>query len=398
MNIKRGMAKIKHIALKKYEEKKKEEENALINRILEEAKIESNTILFESEGDFTDNARALYEYMISKKMNEKYKMIWIVDNPDLYKKKYNVYFISRKHKNKKDLIKFYSMIGSAKYLFFTHPYWYHKRNKEQVIINLWHAIPFKGKGRDLHDIFDYIIVPSNFSKSLFHDFVGSVESQYIICGYPRNDLLFKKTNSIEKIIDMKNSPKVIICMTTFKQSTHMQDSEIIYPYVLPFITNKMELSELNEELKNANIKLIIKIHHLQKTELLNKMNLSNIIYLEDKDLTKEELQLYELIGQTDALITDYSSIMFDYMLIDKPIAYFVNDLEDYKRNRGFLVDNLDDYMIGDKMISKRDFDNFILNVKNNKDEYKEKRAKFVKKMFKYKKDNCQRLLDILNIK
>ena len=67
MNIKRGMAKIKHIALKKYEEKKKEEENALINRILEEAKIESNTILFESEGDFTDNARALYEYMISKK-------------------------------------------------------------------------------------------------------------------------------------------------------------------------------------------------------------------------------------------------------------------------------------------------------------------------------------------
>lgn len=55
-------------------------------------------------------------------------------------------------------------------------------------------------------------------------------------------------------------------------------------------------------------------------------------------------------------------------------------------------------MIGDKMISKRDFDNFILNVKNNKDEYKEKRAKFVKKMFKYKKDNCQRLLDILNIK
>lgn len=67
MNIKRGMAKIKHIALKKNEEKKKEEENALINRILEEAKIESNTILFESEGDFTDNARALYEYMISKK-------------------------------------------------------------------------------------------------------------------------------------------------------------------------------------------------------------------------------------------------------------------------------------------------------------------------------------------
>ena len=398
MNIKKYISKLKQLIFKNYKKRKKEKETTLINQILEEAKVEPNTILFESEGDFADNARALYEYMISKNMNEKYKIIWIVDDPNLYEKKHNVHFISRKYNNKKDLIKFYSTVGSAKYLFFTHPYWYHKRNKEQIIVNLWHAIPFKGKGRDLHDIFDYIIVPSDFSKSLFHDFVGSVEAQYIICGYPRNDLLFQKTNSIEKIIDIKNKPKIIICMTTFKQSTYMKDSEIIYPYVLPFITNKTEIFELNEELKAKNIKLIIKIHHLQKTELLNKINLSNIIYLEDKDLIKKDLQLYEIIGQTDALITDYSSIMFDYMLIDKLIAYFVNDLEDYKKNRGFLVDNLDDYMIGDKMLSKNDFDNFISNVKNNKDKYKEQRAKFVKKMFKYKKDNCQRLLDILKIK
>lgn len=88
-------------------------------------------------------------------------------------------------------------------------------------------------------------------------------------------------------------------------------------------------------MQKLKIKIIIKIHHLQKTDVLSKINMSNIIYLEDYDLNLKNIQLYELVGQTDALITDYSSIMFDYMLIDKPIAYFINDLENYKKIEAF---------------------------------------------------------------
>ncbi len=384
--------------LNKYYQLKKVKRDKIIDKTLKNTEIDNYTIVFESEGDYSDNCRTLYEYMISQKLNKKYKLIWIVDDPSKYKKEYNVYFISRKYKTKKELTDFYQTVGSAKFLFFTHPYWYHKKNDKQIVINLWHGIPLKAGGRDLHDTFDYITIPSDFSKQLFQKFIGSLESQYVIAGSPRNDLLFSKNDSLEKITSTDNISKVILCMTTFKQSENMKDSTIVCPFVLPCLNNEQELIDLNEELQKLKVKIIIKIHHLQKTDVLSKINMSNIIYLEDYDLNLKNIQLYELVGQTDALITDYSSIMFDYMLIDKPIAYFINDLEDYKKNRGFLVDNINDYMIGEKMLTKKDLLKFISDVVNNKDDYKEQRHKFAQKMFKYKNNNCQRILDIFNIK
>ena len=145
--------------------------------------------------------------------------------------------------------------------------------------------------------------------------------------------------------------------------------------------------------------MIIKIHHLQKTDLLSTITLSNILYIEDKDLNEKGIQLYELIGQTDALITDYSSIMFDYMLLDRPIGYFINDLEEYKEKRGFLVEDIDSYMIGKKMKSKEEFNDFLQEIINGKDQYKKEREKFAKKMHKYNDNqNCKRILEIFNIK
>ena len=399
MKLKIILSKTKGKLLKGYYNSKKQKKERLIKNILKNTQVSSNEIVFESEGDFSDNARALYEYMLKQKLNKKYKIIWIVDEPNNYKKEPNIEFISRKIKTKKEIQNFYEIIGKAKYLFFTHPFWYKKENKDQIIINLWHGIPLKAGGKDIHTTFDYITIPSEFSKKLFHKFVGSVESQYIITGSPRTDLMFEKSNCLQKITKINNNTKVIICMTTFKQSAYMKDSDIIYPFVLPFIENINELKILNNNLKKLNVKMIIKIHHLQKTDLLSKISLSNVLYIEDKDLNEKGIQLYELIGQTDALITDYSSIMFDYMLLDRPIGYFINDLEEYKEKRGFLVEDIDSYMIGKKMKSKEDFNDFLEEIINGKDQYKKEREKFAKKMHKYNDNqNCKRILKIFNIK
>lgn len=399
MKLKIILSKTKGKLLKGYYNSKMQQKEKLIENVLKNTQVSNNEIVFESEGDFSDNARALYEYMLKKKLNKKYKIIWIVDEPNNYKNEFNVKFISRKIKTKKEIQNFYEIIGKAKYLFFTHPFWYKKENKDQVIINLWHGIPLKAGGKDIHTTFDYITVPSEFSKNLFHKFIGSVESQYIITGSPRTDLMFEKNNSLKKITKLNNNTKAIICMTTFKQSTYMKDSDIIYPFVLPFIENINELKILNDNLKKLNIKLIIKIHHLQKTDLLSTITLSNILYIEDKDLNEKGIQLYELIGQTDALITDYSSIMFDYMLLNRPIGYFINDLEEYKEKRGFLVEDIDSYMIGKKMKSKEEFNDFLEDIINGKDQYKKEREKFAKKMHKYNDNhNCKRILEIFDIK
>ena len=308
--------------LNKYYQLKKAKRDKIIAETLKNAEIDNYTIVFESEGDYSDNCRTLYEYIISRKLNVKYKLIWIVDDPSKYKKEYNVNFISRKYKTKKELINFYQTVGSAKFLFFTHPYWYHKKNDKQIIINLWHGIPLTAGGRDLHDTFDYITIPSEFSKQLFQKFIGSLESQYVIVGSPRNDLLFSKNDSLKKITSTDDISKVILCMTTFKHSENMKDSAIVCPFVLPCLSNEQELIDLNEELQKLKVKIIIKIHHLQKTDVLSE-------YIEEKN----ELKLWSEVALND--------ILNDIEFVACPL-----------KGRWVEIDNHDDLAMAEKIFAQ----------------------------------------------
>lgn len=351
----------------------------------------SNVIVFESEGDYCDNARALYEYMISNKYNDKYEIIWIVNDVDRYrdinKNVSNVTFISRNNRHLFNLIKFYKLIGGAKYFFFTHPYWFNYRKQEQIVINLWHGTPLKSGGRDLSDIYDYAIVPSKNVVLWFKKFIGVKDSQIIISGNPRNDLLFENKKVISKVIDFKEGEKIFLLMPTFRQSQYMKDSDIINPFVIQGINNEKELLKFNDFLKKNNIKLLIKIHHLQLTSFIKDSKLSNIIYLQDRDLNDKNVQLYNFVGECDVLLTDYSSIYFDYLLLDRPIGFLIGDIDDYKRNRGFIVDDPEIYMPGEKIRSLDELYMFFNDVLSGKDKYKEERKKILNYTNKYRTNN-----------
>ena len=146
------------------------------------------------------------------------------------------------------------------------------------------------------------------------------------------------------------------------------------------------------------MKCIVKIHHLQKTEFLSKINLTNIIYIEDTDLEEKNINLYSLLGSMDSIVTDYSSIIFDYSLLDRPIGFAIADLNDYKKNRGFLVDNIEDYFCGDKIRSLFELKKYIENINNNIDLYKDERRKIMLNTNKYCDNNSsQRLVDYFKI-
>ena len=96
--------------------------------------------------------------------------------------------------------------------------------------------------------------------------------------------------------------------------------------------------ELNEMLKLRNAKLIVKIHPLQK--LSGEMKkYSYIEFVTQEQLNKSEMTVYSLLRAADALITDYSSVYFDFMMLDRPIGFTVDDIEEYKKNRGFASKN-----------------------------------------------------------
>lgn len=106
--------------------------------------------------------------------------------------------------------------------------------------------------------------------------------------------------------------------------------------------------------------------------------------------------VYDLMKLSDALITDYSSIAFDYMLLNRPIGYAIDDMEQY--TIGFSVPNPLDYMTGMKMKTSAELREFIASVAAGRDDYRAEREKLRDRIHTYQDGkNSKRLLKLLDL-
>ena len=95
---------------------------------------------------------------------------------------------------------------------------------------------------------------------------------------------------------------------------------------------------------------------------------------------------------TDALITDYSSVYFDYLLLDKPIGFVVDDLDDYRQNRGFLLEPVGRWMPGTRIEALKDLKEFARSVAQGDDLHREDRQDLVTMFFPQGIQNTAALL------
>ncbi|AGC67176.1 CDP-glycerol:poly(glycerophosphate) glycerophosphotransferase [Thermoclostridium stercorarium subsp. stercorarium DSM 8532] len=110
--------------------------------------------------------------------------------------------------------------------------------------------------------------------------------------------------------------KIILFMPTFRKSKIINRIDSTSDF--PIISSK-NISEINSFLKENKVLLVIKPHPYQNDiEFLN-LEFTNIIKFTNEDLAMKNVLLYELLGQVDALVTDYSSVYFDFLLTQKPI-------------------------------------------------------------------------------
>ena len=120
--------------------------------------------------------------------------------------------------------------------------------------------------------------------------------------------------------------------------------------------------------------------------------------MSDDDLRDNNVQLYQFISQMDGLITDYSSIAIDYLLLDRPIIFTLDDYEEYEKHRGFYKKDIKKYMPGEQVYN---YDEFLIAIKNiidNKDLYKEDRIKILPLYHKFKDgESSSRVLKFLKI-
>ena len=117
-------------------------------------------------------------------------------------------------------------------------------------------------------------------------------------------------------------------MPTFRNSEVLDsaESKIKLPFPLPGFKNEEELRHLDKTLKHLNVLLIIKKHPVQKEWGIEEDAFENIRFVNQEMLDQKEIQLYELISVSDGLISDYSSVAVDYMLLNRPLAFVLSDM------------------------------------------------------------------------
>lgn len=358
-----------------------------------------NIIVIESHNDFDCNGGAFYDYLIKNNYNKKYKIVWVLKHPEDAPKclPRNVVLVPEyKPSVRKD---YYICI--AKY--FTYDQNCHTKLKKGQI-----SIYFSHGSVGLKDCTGLISLPDNLDYCLTaSDFFAPIDArQYlweypnkkqVICGFPEHDRFYdNKTGDLEKIVDYKFD-KVILWMPTFRVTDlNRKDSIIEQKLGIPLISTLEEYKSIDEKLKQKNVLLIIKIHPKQNLETLMIKDTGNIKVLTGDRVKVLNVDNIALMKDVDALVSDYSSAAYDFLHMNKPIAYDFSDLESY--SRGIVVDDPHEMIAGHEIKNIEDFYNFIDDVSEGKDPYKKQREQLFDKIFKYHDGNsCKRIAELLKL-
>ncbi len=317
-------------------------------------KVDEKTLLFccFNGKSYSCSPKAIYEYMINNDEFKDYKFIWAFLDEKKYKnleknKNTSVVKIGAKEYKK--------YLAKAKYWIFNYKipdFLYPKKN--QIFVQCWHGTPLKRLGCDLEHFdnvlntidgikkrykieaskFTYFISPSKFASEKFISAwnLKEIGKKNIIVeeGYPRNDFLFnykeKDVQQIRKKLGIENdNRKIILYAPTYRSDQHQTGLGYVYKEEIDF--KKMEEKFGKEYL------ILFRPHYFIANSFdfdKYKGFVYNVANIDD---------INELYIISDILITDYSSVFFDYANLKRPMIFFMYDLEHYKNeSNGFYID------------------------------------------------------------
>ena len=354
-------------------------------------------IIFYSSPDFTDNCRAIFEEAVNQGLHNKYSIIWAVKKPEKYSKlSLPATFV--KHKS----LRCIWLFMRSKYIFRTHSFFGNRYIKNrQIMVVAWHGMGIKGTGalevppqRIKRNHYDYLCVTSDFFRIVKSICLNSSLDRNVITGLPRNDFMFKNTDVLSAMgIPNGNIVKKIIWLPTFRNSNLRNDGKISS---LGIEYKEGDLENLNAFLKEEDMLLLIKLHPWE-TGLIDKKTLSNIINIQDTDIPSQ-YSLYHLLGQMDVLLTDYSSIYTDFLLLDRPIGFVYSDFAEYRNTRGFIFEHVEEIMPGAHIHNFTELISFFKDISCNKDNFVSERER-IRRLFHYYTDDqsSARMLQTIGI-
>lgn len=371
-----------------------------INRFTPKYKV---IMFFTNNSETNDNNLALLKKLVEKGYAEKYKIYFFSKDGERYK-----HFNGVIYKN--------TLLAPLWFLFSRYCFYdcgtlKIKPSKSQMVISLWHGVPLKKIGLmvgeqssklDRYNDFTKIIVPHSSWASIYMQSFDCTKEQILINGFPRNDYLFHPNKiSMNKLGVVTNHEKMILWMPTFRKSTggRYSDSSIVSAdWDLPLFVNLKDIDLFNMSLKKIDVCLVIKLHPYSVLNKNQYPSFSNIYFIKNSDLNKNSILNYEFVACFDALVTDYSSILFDYLLLDKPIAFTVDDFDDYSNARGFSVADPEQYLVGNKISTSDDLLSFIQTTLAGVDLYSSAREEIRRTVHENVDDGAsQRLISFIGL-
>lgn len=268
-------------------------------------------------------------------------------------------------------------------------------SKKQLKIQLWHGVGLKPIRDRSHFEYNYFVSPSKWTNETNFERVFKAK-EFVNLGYPRNDVLLKKELDKNDFMfcdreiynqileDKRNNLKVVLYMPTFRENG--------------FDSFPLNFNVFNEALKKLNVKFYIKLHPYVLNQYLdsieNTKDYSNIVFCNTQG------DFYPILREIDILVTDYSSIAYDFMFLNKPIIFFIYDYDEYVKVREegigsrFLFDFYK-FSPGDKVKTEIEL---IDSISKNMglDEYKYERIVIRDKFFDYvDSSSSKRIFDVV---
>ena len=350
-------------------------------------KIDENMVFFSSFNGkyYTDSPKAIYLYMKNNPEFKNYKFVWAFIEPENYKELEDERTILVKQNTKK----YEEYLIKSKYWVINHRiYDYIYPKKEQVYVQCWHGTPLKRLGFDLQKAdnalntlnemqnkylieakkLNYMVSPSKFTSeklcSAFNLKKVHKENNIIEQGYPRNDFLYNYTEEDVKKIKQKLgidgiNKKIILYAPTWRDNQHQ--SGVGYTY-----KTEVDFDKLQKELQDEYI-ILFRAHYFVSNSFDFEKYKGFIYNVSDIDDVNETYIV------SDILITDYSSVFFDYANLKRPMIFYMYDFEEYKDEmRGFYIDINE--LPGEITKTEDELINAIRHTKNF--EYNKKYKKF----------------------
>ncbi len=364
--------------------KKRYRQKSIQKNIFSKLPIKNQTILYESflGRNYSDSPKALFNYLLQEEP-DKWKHIWILNDKELVEaspefQRSNVKVITRFS------WQYFYYVTVAKYFILNmrQPNYLEKK-QEQVILSTWHGTPLKHLVFDMDNVtsankkykrifyeqsrkWDYLIADNKYSENIFTSAFMYPRENILTYGYPRNDILINHTvedqERIKQRLGLPLDKKVILYAPTWRDDEFHSVGN--YKFTL-----QLDLERLRKELGNEYV-IILRMHYFI-SDVLDLSNYEGFAF----DYSKYN-DINDLFIVSDLLITDYSSVFFDFANLKRPILFYTYDLAKYKDElRGFYIDVYND-LPGPLLYTSDEVIDRIKNIKSVMYEYEEKYKSF----------------------